>query len=63
MPESDGRSDFVVQKSMHYAHSDGYVKRLLADAGFAAPMIDAVDHRADGDAATTGFMVSVQKPA
>ena len=63
VPESDGRSDFVVQKSMHYAHSEGYVKRLLAAAGFAAPLIDAVDLRGGGDAATTGFMVSVQKPA
>ncbi len=61
--ESVGGSDFVVQKSMHYAHSEGYVKRLLAAAGFALPVIDAFDLHGDADAGTAGFLVSVQKPA
>ena len=62
-PESDNEADFVVQKSMHYAHSEHYVKRLLAAAGFAVPVIDAVELRGDANGAATSFTVFVQKPA
>ncbi len=58
----DDGPDFVVRKTMRYAQSQKYVKRLLDAAGFAAPSIEAIDLRMEQDEAITGFLVSVQKP-
>ena len=60
---SDDGPDFVVRKSMRYAQSQKYVKRLLNATGFAEPSIEAIDLRMEQDEAITGFLVSVQKPA
>ena len=59
----DDGPDFVVRKSMRYAQSQKYVKRLLDATGFAVPSIEAIDVRMEQDEAITGFLVSVQKPA
>ena len=59
----DDGHDFVVSKSIRYAHSRRYVKGLLAAAGYAEPLIEAIDLRTDQDVAVTGYLVSVQKPA
>ena len=58
----DDGPDFVVRKTMRYAQSQKYVKRLLDNAGFVAPSIEAIDLRMEQDVAITGFLVSVQKP-
>ena len=58
----DDGPDFVVRKTMRYAQSQNYVKRLLDNAGFVAPSIEAIDLRMEQDVAITGFLVSVQKP-
>lgn len=59
----DDGPDFIVRKSMRYAQSQKYVKRLLETTGFAAPLIEAMDLRMEQDIAITGFLVSVQKHA
>ena len=62
----DDGANFVVRKSMHYAQSQRYVKRLLNASGFAAPLvepIDLYDLADEPDAVTPGFLVSVQKSA
>ena len=59
----DDGPDFVVRKSMRYAQSRKYVKRLLEASGFAAPLIETLELRKELDVAITGFLVSVQKPA
>ncbi len=58
----DDGPDFVVRKTMRYAQSQKYVRRLLDAAGFAAPSIEAIDLRMEQNEAITGFLVSVQKP-
>ena len=59
----DDGPDFVVRKSMRYAQSRQYVKRLLGTAGFSTPLIEEIDVRMEQDGAIAGFLVSVQKPA
>jgi predicted TPR repeat methyltransferase len=52
----------VLHKTMRYAHTIAYVKRLLADAGFAPPSIDEIDLRLEKTDPIPGFLVAVQKP-
>ena len=52
----------VLHKTMRYAHTIAYVKRLLSDAGFAVPAIDEIDLRLEKTEAIPGFLVAVQKP-
>ena len=59
---SDDGPDFVVRKSVRYAHSQRYVTRLLAATGFAEPLIEAIDLRTEKEIAVAGYLVSVQKP-
>lgn len=59
----DDGPDFVVRKSMRYAQSQKYVKRLLETTGFTQPSIEEMDLRMEQEQAITGFLVSVQKPA
>lgn len=59
----DDGPDFIVRKSMRYAQSQQYVKRLLDTTGFAAPLIEEIDLRMEQDGSIAGFLVSVQKPA
>ena len=59
---SDDGPDFVVRKTMRYAQSQTYVKRLLNATGFAVPSIEVLDLRMEQGEAITGFLVSVQKP-
>ena len=62
----DEGPDFVVHKSMRYAQSQRYVNRLLDVAGFAAPLVEAIelpDAAAELGATVPGFVVFVQKPA
>ena len=59
----DNGADYVLGKSMRYAHSTRYVTRLLKAAGFARPTIDAIDLRTDETTLIPGYLVSVQKPA
>ena len=55
--------DFVLRKSMRYAQTTGYVKRLLDAAGFAEPSIEDIDLRMEKEAVIPGYLVAVQKPA
>ncbi len=55
--------DFVLGKSMRYAQTTSYVKRLLDTSGFAASSIDAIDLRMEQQAVIAGFLVAAQKPA
>ncbi len=59
---SEGGADFVLHKSMRYAHTISYVKQLLASCGFASPMIDEIDLRMEKGSVIAGFLVAVQKP-
>ncbi len=59
----DDGPDFVVRKSMRYAQSQKYVKRLLEASGFAEASIESLQLRMEQDEAISGFLVSVQKPA
>ena len=59
----EGGPEFVLRKSMRYAQTATYVKRLLDASGFAAPSIEAIDLRTEQDAVIAGFLVAVQKPA
>lgn len=59
----DGGPSFVLRKSMRYAHTAEYVRQQLAAAGFAEPLIEAIDLRMEQDAVIRGYLVAVQKPA
>ena len=58
----EGGPDFVLHKSMRYAQTTQYVRRLLDACGFVTPSIEAIDLRMEQDAVIPGFLVAAQKP-
>jgi predicted TPR repeat methyltransferase len=59
----DDGPDFVLRKSMRYAQSAAYIKRLLAENGFILGSIEEkFDLRTDHGVGIPGFLVAAQKP-
>jgi len=59
----DGPEDFMVRPSLRYAHSQAYVSRALAAAGFEVSTLDRVFLRMDGAERIEGHLVVARKAA
>ncbi len=57
----DGPEDYAVRPSLRYAHSQAYLGRALADAGFETVRLDRIFLRKDGAANIEGFLVVARK--
>jgi predicted TPR repeat methyltransferase len=56
-----GEGDFVLQPSRRYAHSEGYLRRVLAENGFSVQVLEEHVIRKDRDEPIKGLVV-VAKP-
>ncbi|MFZ2099189.1 MAG: methyltransferase domain-containing protein [Oricola sp.] len=57
----DGAEDYAIQPSLRYAHSEGYLRRALAEAGFEIARLDRVFLRMDGATRIEGYLVIARK--
>jgi len=57
----DGPEDYAVRPSLRYAHSQAYLSRALAEAGFEIMRLDRVFLRKDGAARIEGFLAVASK--
>jgi len=55
-------ADHCILPQGRYAHADGYLRRGLADAGFAAPRLESATLRQEAGQAVTGWVVTAQRP-
>jgi predicted TPR repeat methyltransferase len=59
LDEADG---FALRETRRYAHSQAYVERCLADAGFRLLSLSKATIRKDRDQAVTGMIVVATRP-
>jgi len=57
-----GGPDFTLAKTMRYAHSPDYLRRLLDSNGYVSQSMQEIDLRLEQESVIRGYLVAAQKP-